>query len=294
MQINKISNGVMEKDFDTSYKSTWCPGCGNFGIMIALKKALTELGLKPENVLIFYGIGCSGNGVNFIKTYAWHSLHGRALPSAVGAKLANKDLTIIVMAGDGDGYGEGMGHFIHAVRGNANITYITHNNKLYSLTTGQAAPTTDKGTKTKSTPEGLIEVAANPMALALSAGGSFVSRGFSGNVGHLTGLFKQAINHKGFSLVDVFQPCGTFNHINTFKFYFDRLYNLDDNKEYNRSDINAALREAMVWGDKIPYGIFYQDNRPSYGDSLPQLAGLALVKRKMLVRNIDKLVKAFA
>ncbi|MDP2812218.1 MAG: 2-oxoacid:ferredoxin oxidoreductase subunit beta [bacterium] len=294
MQINKISNGVTEQNFTTSYKSTWCPGCGNFGIMIALKKALSELGLKPENVLIFYGIGCSGNGVNFIKTYAWHSLHGRALPSAVGAKLANKDLTIIVMAGDGDGYGEGMGHFIHAVRGNVDITYITHNNKLYSLTTGQASPTTDKGTKTKSTPEGLIEVAANPMALALSAGGSFVSRGFSGNVGHLTGLLKQAINHKGFSLVDVFQPCVTFNHINTFKFYFDRLYNLDDNKEYNRSDINVALREAMVWGDKIPYGIFYTDNRPSYGDSLPQLAGMALVKRKMVVRNIDKLVKAFA
>lgn len=294
MQNTKISNGVTEKDFDTSYKNTWCAGCGNFGIMIALKKALTELGLKPENVLIVYGIGCSGNGVNFIKTYAWHSLHGRSLPTAVGAKLANKDLTVIVMAGDGDGYGEGMGHFIHTVRGNADITYITHDNKLYSLTLGQAAPTSDKGTKTKSTPGGLIEVSANPMALALSAGGGFVSRGFSGNVNHLTELLKKAILHKGFSLVDIFQPCVTFNHINTFKYYFDRLYLLDDNKEYNSKDISVALKEAMIWGDKIPYGLFYTDNRPSYGDHLPQLQGTALVKRKMAVRNIDKLVKDFA
>ena len=169
----KLNNTASKKStqggqWDTSYKNTWCPGCGNFGIMIALKRALTELGLKPENVLVVYGIGCSGNGVNFIRTYAWHSLHGRAVPTAIGAKLANKDLTVIVMAGDGDSYGEGMGHFIHAVRGNADITYITHDNKLYSLTLGQSAPTSEKGTKTKSTPEGLIEVPANPMALALS------------------------------------------------------------------------------------------------------------------------------
>ncbi|MDD5749778.1 MAG: 2-oxoacid:ferredoxin oxidoreductase subunit beta [Patescibacteria group bacterium] len=290
----RISNRVKEKDFNTDYQCTWCPGCGNFGIMIALKKALTELGLKPENILLVYGIGCSGNAVNFIKTYAWHSLHGRTLPTAVGAKLANKDLTVIVMAGDGDGYGEGMGHFIHGVRGNADITYITHNNKLYSLTTGQSAPTSDKGTKTKSTPDGLIEVAANPMSLALSAGGSFVSRGFSGNAEHLKELFKKAILHQGFSLVDVFQPCVTFNHTNTFKYYFDRLYNLDEKTDYDKSDLQAAFRESLLWGDKIPYGLFYQDRRPSYGDHLPQLKGQALVKRKMLVRKIEKLMKEFA
>ncbi|MBU1202731.1 2-oxoacid:ferredoxin oxidoreductase subunit beta [Patescibacteria group bacterium] len=285
---------MKQKDWDTSYKNTWCPGCGNFGIIIALKNALIELGLKPENVLLVAGIGCSGNGVNFLKAYGWHSLHGRALPTAVGAKLANKDLTVIVMAGDGDGYGEGMGHFIHAVRGNANITYITHDNKLYSLTTGQAAPTTDKGTKTKSTPEGLIEVSANPISLALSAGGTFVSRGFAGNADHLKELLKQAINHPGFSLVDVYQPCVTFNKINTFKFYFDRLYNLDENKEYNPANIEMAFKESLIWGDKIPYGLFYKSSRPSYDNFLPQLNGKALVKRPMGVRNISSLVKSFA
>lgn len=290
----KISNRAKQQDWDSSYKSTWCPGCGNFGIAIALKNALVELAMKPENVLIVAGIGCSGNGVNFFKTYGWHSLHGRALPTAVGAKLANKDLTVIVMAGDGDGYGEGMSHFIHAIRGNANITYITHDNKLYSLTTGQAAPTTNKGTKTKSTPDGLIEVSANPISLALSAGGGFISRGFSGDADHLKELIKKAINHEGFSLVDVYQPCVTFNKINTFKFYFDRLYKLDDNPEYNPTNIEMAFKESLVWGDKIPYGLFYQTTRPSYDKFLPQLKGKALVKRPMGVRNISMLVKDFS
>jgi len=285
---------MIEKDFNTSYSSTWCPGCGNFGIFIALKNALVELGLKPKDVLLVAGIGCSGNGVNFLKAYAWHSLHGRALPTAVGAKLANKDLTVIVMAGDGDGYGEGMSHFIHTVRGNADITYITHDNQLYSLTTGQSAPTTDKGTKTKSTPDGLIEVKANPVSLALSAGASFVSRGFSGDATHLKELIKKAINHKGFSLVDVFQPCVTFNKVNTFKFFFDRLYNLDKQEGYKADDVLAAHKEALAWGDKIAYGLFYQDNRPSYGEHLPQLQGMALAKRPVKVRNIDQLTKEFA
>lgn len=285
---------MIEKDFNTSYKPSWCPGCGNFGIFIALKNALVELGLKPKDVLLVAGIGCSGNGVNFLKAYGWHSLHGRAIPTAVGAKLANQDLTVIVMAGDGDGYGEGMAHFIHGIRGNADITYITHDNQLYSLTTGQSAPTTEKGTKTKSTPDGLIEVNANPMALALSAGGSFIARGFSGDANHLKELLKKAITHKGFSLVDVFQPCVTFNKVNTFKFFFDRLYNLDNQTGYNSSDKAMAFKEALVWGDKIPYGLFYQDSRPSYGEYLPQLQGKALAKRSVTVRNIDQLTKEFA
>jgi len=285
---------MIEKDFNTSYEPTWCPGCGNFGIFIALKNALVELGLKPENVLLIAGIGCSGNGVNFIKSYGWHSLHGRAIPTAVGAKLANKDLTVIVMAGDGDSYGEGMSHFIHAVRGNTDITYITHDNQLYALTTGQSSPTTIKGTKTKSTPDGLIEISANPISLALAAGGSFVSRGFSGNATHLKELMKQAIGHQGFSLVDVFQPCVTFNKISTFKFFFDRLYNLDEQADYKNNDIAMAHRETLIWGDKIPYGLFYQDKRPNYGNYLPQLQGQSLAKRPVKVRNIDQLTKEFA
>ena len=285
---------MTEQDFTTNYKPTWCPGCGNFGILVAMKKALFELGLKPENVLIFYGIGCSGNGVNFLKTYAWHSLHGRAVPSAVGAKLANKDLTVIVMAGDGDGYGEGLNHFIQGIRGNTDITYIVHDNMRYSLTTGQAAPTTDKGTLTKSTPQGLIEAALNPMALALSAGCTFVARGFAGQADHLKDLFKSAINHSGFSLVDVFQPCVTFNNTNTFKWYFDRLYNLDTDTTYHRDNFEAAYKQSLIWGKKIPYGILYQKARDTYGDNLPQLKGLALARRPLALRNINKLLKDFS
>ena len=278
--------------FKTDYKVTWCPGCGNFAIMIALHQALEDLNLKPEDVLIFYGVGCAGNGSNFTKTYAWHSLHGRAMPSAIGAKLANKDLTVIVMAGDGDSFGEGMGHFIHAVRGNTNITYITHDNKVYGLTTGQAAPTSKKGYKAKTSPKGVIEVDANPISLALSSGGTFVSRGFSGDTGNLKYLFKKAIEHNGFSLVDVFQPCVTFNKINTFKFYYDRLYNINK-KKYNKNNLELAWRESLIWGNKIPYGIFYENKEKSYGDNLPQLKGRALVKRKVKVRNLNKLIQEF-
>jgi 2-oxoglutarate ferredoxin oxidoreductase subunit beta len=281
------------KELETSYKPTWCPGCGNFGLRIALQQALVELNLQPENVLIVYGIGCSGNGANFTKTYVWHSLHGRSLPTAVGAKLANKDLKVIAIAGDGDGYGEGMGHFIHALRGNVDLTYIVHDNKVYSLTTGQSAPTTDKGTKTKSTPDGLIEKEVNPVALALAAGGTFVARGFAGNVNHLKEVFKAALTHKGLALVDVLQPCVTFNKVNTFPWYIDRLYNLDDNKNYNRQDLVKAYAESLLWGDKIPYGIFYQKPRDTYADNLPQLKGLPLAKRKMSLRNIESLIKAF-
>jgi 2-oxoglutarate/2-oxoacid ferredoxin oxidoreductase subunit beta len=283
-----------EQAFQTKNKPTWCPGCGNLSIWVALRQALAELNLKQHQVLILYGIGCSGNGANFIKTYAWHSLHGRAVPSAIGAKLANKDLTVIVMAGDGDSYGEGMGHFIHAIRGNADITYITHDNKVYGLTTGQSSPTANKGYKSKSTPEGIIETAANPISLGLAAGGSFISRGFAGDADHLKGLLINAIKHKGFSLVDVFQPCVTFNKTNTFKWYFDRLYNLDQDQTYKNNDRQTAFKQSMTWGKKIPYGIFYQGARPTYGGHLPQLQGQSLIKRPVKVRNLDNLFKIFS
>lgn len=278
---------------DTKVDPTWCPGCGDFGIWMALKNALTELQIPDHQVLIVYGIGCSGNMTNFVKTYAWHSLHGRAVPTAVGAKLCNKDLTVIVVAGDGDGMGEGMGHFIHAIRGNADITYIMHDNKVYGLTVGQAAPTAIKGYKSKSTPEGIIEINANAPSLALAAGCTFVSKGFSGRVGHLQGLIKQAIQHRGFSLVDVFQPCVTFNKVNNFPFYNQRIYDLqqDGHDVTNRV---KAFEKALEWGDRIPIGIFYKDaSRPPYEDHLPQEQGEPLVMRPMQKRDLGHLVQEF-
>lgn len=280
------------EQFNTINQPTWCPGCGNYSLWNELKGALDELKIPAHKVLIVYGIGCSGNMYGQVKTYSWHSLHGRAVPTAVGAKLANKELTVIAVAGDGDGLGEGMGHFIHGLRGNADITYLVHENKVYGLTTGQAAPTSDKGFVAKSTPEGAIEVAVNPLALALVAGGGFVGRGYAGQPHELRELIKQAVLHKGFSFVDILQPCVTFNKVNTHEFYNQRVYDLAETN--HRSDNFAeALARAREWGEKIPLGLFYQDAREAYEDDLPQEKGKPLVSRPAVKRNLDQLIKEF-
>lgn len=280
------------EQYNTTHPPTWCPGCGNHIIWNELKNALTELKIPPHQVLIVYGIGCSGNMYNNVRTYGWHSLHGRAVPTAVGAKLANKDLTVIVVAGDGDGLGEGMGHFIHAVRGNADITYLIHENKVYGLTTGQSAPTSEKGFVTKSTPEGLIELPANPLTLALSAGGGFVARGYAGKPAELKELIKKAIVHRGFSLLDILQPCVTFNKANTFEFYNKKVYSLAG-AGHKTTDFEAAYMRAREWGEKIPLGLFYHDSREPYGDDLPQEQGKAVAARPVVKRKVSQLIKEF-
>jgi len=280
------------EQYNSACPPTWCPGCGNYSIWNELKRALDELKIPQYKILIVYGIGCSGNMYNTIKTFGWHSLHGRAVPTAVGAKLANKDLTVIVVGGDGDGLGEGMGHFIHGLRGNTDITYLIHENKVYGLTTGQSAPTSEKGFVTKSTPEGLIEVPANPISLALAAGGGFVSRGYVGKPQQLKDLIKQAILHKGFSLVDILQPCITFNKQNTYQYYNDKVYDLQaENHQTNNFD--QAFAKSREWGAKIPLGLFYQDTREAYEDDLPQEKGKALVNRPVVKRKVDRLIKQF-
>ncbi|MBI2453171.1 2-oxoacid ferredoxin oxidoreductase [Candidatus Peregrinibacteria bacterium] len=284
--------GFVKGKLDTAHDPTWCPGCGDFAIWMALKNVILDLQIEPHNVLIVYGIGCSGNMTNYVSTYGWHSLHGRAVPTAVGAKLMNKNLTVIVVAGDGDSLGEGMGHFIHAMRGNADITYIIHDNKVYGLTIGQAAPTAIKGYKSKSTPEGIIEINANALSLAVATGCGFVSKGFSGRIPHLQNLIKQAILHKGFSLVDVYQPCVTFNKVNNFPFYNERIYDLQQ-EGHDVHDRSKAFEKALEWGDRIPIGIFYQDDRPSYETYLPQEEGEPIVKRPMKVRDLTYLKKEF-
>ncbi len=260
------------KDLQTERENpNWCPGCGNFGIQVALKNALVEKGLAPEEVAISTGIGCGSKINQWIETYGFAGLHGRGVPVAMGIKLANPELTVFSIGGDGDGYGIGMCHFINTMRRNIDMTYIVQNNQIYGLTTGQASPTSDKGMRTPSTPFGLIEEPVNPIRLALSSECTYVARGFSGDVPHLTKLIVGAIEHKGFALIDVFQPCVTFNKINTYEFFRERVYKLEDVEGYDVSDAEAAFVRAGELEDKIPIGLFYKEERATYEESEPGL-----------------------
>lgn len=271
------------KNFTSRNKPTWCPGCGNHGLLMALKNALAEIGGTPENTLAVYGVGCAGNMANWINSNTFHGLHGRALPVATGARLSNPSLTIIAESGDGDGYGIGLSHFIHACRRNLDILYIVHNNQIYGLTTGQTSPTSEKGFISQSTPHGAIEMPINPLALAVSSDATYVARGYVGDVTHLTSLLADGIKHKGFALVDVLQPCFTFNKVNTFDFFKERVYQLPLDRELDNKI--KALELAFEWGDKIPTGLFYKVERPTYGSELPQIKEKPLFQHE--IKNID-------
>jgi len=279
-------------DFNTDIRPTWCSGCGNFGIWNAIKKAFVELELQPYKVLVVFGIGCSGNGTNFLKTYAFHALHGRALPVATGAKLANHNLKVIVMGGDGDGAGIGGNHFMHTCRRNLDMTYIMHDNRVYGLTTGQASPTSDKGFKAKSTPYGVLEEPVNPVLLALSSGATFVARGFSLEIKNLTEIMVQAMLHRGFSFIDVLQPCVTFNKQDTYEYYKQRVYKLDDQENYDKSNLLEAIKKSIE-KEKIPIGIFYQVEKPTYEDGLKQIKDKALVDYDISSINISNLLENY-
>ncbi|MCX7771350.1 MAG: thiamine pyrophosphate-dependent enzyme, partial [Proteobacteria bacterium] len=214
--------------YNTYQTPSWCPGCGNFGIWYALKNAFNELGFQNHDITMVFGIGCSGNLSNFLKVYGFHSIHGRTLPVASGIKFANHKLNVIATSGDGDGLGIGLGHFIHTCRRNIDITYIIHDNRVYGLTTGQTSPTSPKGFSSKSTPFGVIELPVNPLALAILSGATFVARGYSGEIDHLSSLIVQGIKHKGFSVIDVLQPCVTFNPSYSYPFYNPRVYKLEE------------------------------------------------------------------
>lgn len=265
-------------DFN-GYQPTWCPGCGDWGIGVALKMALVQLNYSPDNVVVVFGIGCSGNMNDFLNAYAIHSLHGRAIPNAIGVKMANHRLKTIAVVGDGDCYGEGGNHLIHAARGNHDITVLVHDNAVYGLTTGQVAPTAQKGTKSKSTPSGIIEQPLNPLVLALTQGATFVGQGFAGDTPHLIEQIKKAICHKGFSLLNILQPCVTFNKINTYQYYKERGYKLPS--DYDSSNYDLALKKTLELNEeKYPLGVIYQTNRPTYTEQLPQLKEKALIDEK--------------
>jgi 2-oxoglutarate/2-oxoacid ferredoxin oxidoreductase subunit beta len=236
----------------------WCPGCGDFGVLAALQKALVELQIPTHNVVTISGIGCSSNLPGYINTYGMHTLHGRALAVATGVKLANHELTVMVTGGDGDGFGIGGNHFMHTMRRNVDLLYVVMDNQIYGLTTGQTSPTSRLGMKTKSMPFGNIEAPINPISLALAAGATFVARGFSGDQKHLTDLFKQGIQHKGFSFVDVFSPCVTYNHDNTYQWFRPRVKKLEDDKAHDASDWTGAMEKSLLWGEEIPIGKFFE------------------------------------
>ena len=269
------------KTLEADVHPDWCPGCGDFGVLKSLKEAIVELGIAPHEVLVVSGIGCSSNLPGFIRAYGVHSLHGRALPVATGAALANHDLHVVAVGGDGDGYGIGMAHFIHAMRRNLNLTYIVMDNEIYGLTTGQASPTTTEGHKTKSTPRGNVEKPIQPLALALATGATYVARGFSGEQKHLTRLTVDAIAHRGFSLIDVFSPCVTFNKLNSYPWFKERVYKLEDEAGYDSSDLMAAMGKALEFGDRIPIGRLYRTERPTYEDTEPVLARGPLVDQPL-------------
>ena len=245
-------------DFRTSEKSWWCPGCGDFGVLAALQKALVELGIEPENVALVSGIGCSGKIGNYINSYNLHVVHGRSLPAAQGLKLANRELTVIAAGGDGDGFAIGMGHYMHALRRNIDITYIVMDNQIYGLTKGQTSPTSDGGFLTKSTPNGNIEKSVNQMQLAIASGCGFVANGFSANQKQLVEIIKRALLFPGFALVNTYSPCVTFNKVNTYDFYKQEITNLDELEGYDRSDRFAAMKKLMETNELVS-GIIYED-----------------------------------
>ena len=271
------------KDFKGNVEPDWCPGCGDFGVLNSLQRACAELGLKPHEILTVSGIGCSSNFPGYINAFGMHTLHGRSLAVATGAQMANHELTVIATGGDGDGYGIGGNHFTHTARRNVNITYIVMNNQIYGLTTGQVSPTSTVGMKTKSTPFGSVEFPLNPLTSAIMNGATFVARGFSGDIRQLTSLMSQAIQHKGFALLDVFSPCVTFNLDNDHPFFKQRVKKLEDNA-HDPSDWKAACEKAMEWGDTIYTGLFFKvEGRPTLDQLEPVLReGGPLARRKAI------------
>ncbi|MBI2860044.1 MAG: 2-oxoacid:ferredoxin oxidoreductase subunit beta [Chloroflexi bacterium] len=272
-------------------KPAWCPGCGNFGILRALNKALVEMKVQPWQLLMVSGIGQAGKLPHYSRGNTFNSLHGRAVPPAVAAKIANPELVVIVIGGDGDGYSEGGNHFLHVLRRNHDITHIVHDNQVYALTKGQASPTSDEGYVSKTTPGGALPP-LNALGVAIMAGATFVARTFAGDLDHAARTIQEGVRHRGFALIDVLQPCVTFNHVNTFKWYSERVYKLDE-RGHNPQDKMAALEVVQQWGERIPIGVIYREQRPTYEDRIPALKKGPLAKQVIDPQRIAPLFQEF-
>ena len=283
------ANTITEKTVksrEVEVSPDWCAGCGDFGVLSSFRKSTLEKDIKSHEMLVVSGIGCSSNLPGYVNAYGVHSLHGRALPIATGAKLANHNLKVVITGGDGDGFGIGIGHFIHTMRRNLDLTYIVMDNEIYGLTTGQASPTTMKEHKTKTTPRGNVEQPINPLMLALVSGATFVARGFSGQPAHLSSLIEQGIAHKGFAFIDVFSPCVTYNKLNTYSWFKERIYKLEDEApDRDLTDLADAMTTAMEFGDRIPLGLVYKVEKPTYEDTEPVLLNGPLVKQSLGIKK---------
>lgn len=280
--------------YNTNRLPTWCPGCGNFSIWAAIKNALVELNLGPADAVFVFDIGCNSNMYDALKVTAFEGLHGRTLPVASGIKFANPDLNVFTVAGDGGFFGEGGNHFIHCARRNHDMVSIVHDNQFYALTTGQYSPTSPKGWKTKTSLEGTIEEALNPVALAVTMGVSYVARGFAGDIPHLTKLIVEATKHKGYALIDVLQPCVTFNKLYTYQFYRENIYKLEET-DYKPDNKVKAYEKAFEWASadgkgKIPIGVFYKEEREVIEEVYKSRTG-NLAKKGVYKGDIDTLMK---
>ncbi|WP_163102299.1 2-oxoacid:ferredoxin oxidoreductase subunit beta [Peribacillus alkalitolerans] len=283
------------KDFRNNVKPNWCPGCGDFSVQAAIQRAAANVGLTPENLAVISGIGCSGRISGYIKSYGFHGIHGRSLPIAQGVKMANRDLTVIASGGDGDGFAIGMGHTIHAIRRNIDVTYIVMDNQIYGLTKGQTSPRSAAGFKTKSTPQGSVEQAISPMELALSAGATFVAQSFSTDLKDLTAIIEAGLNHKGFSLINVYSPCVTYNKVNTYDWFKENLTKLSDVEGYDPSNREQAMQTLMKYNSLVT-GIIYQNqDQKSYQELLHGYSDQPLTEANLDLsqESFDKLVAEF-
>ncbi len=272
-------------------ETTWCPGCGNFPLRKALMDALNDLELKQEEVVMFTGIGQAAKMPHYINVNGFNGLHGRSLPPAIGMRVANHKMKVIVESGDGCTYGEGGNHILHNIRRNPDIVHLVHDNQIYGLTKGQASPTTGNKNKTAVQPDGVTSEPFKPVQFALGMKAGFVARGFVGEMEHLKELIKEAFNYRGYALIDILQPCVSFNKINTFQWYKERVYKLD--KEYDQNDYEQAFIKGQEWGSKIPIGVFYREEKDIFLDKFKQLEETPLVDKEYNKEKINNLTKDF-
>ena len=282
----------MKKAAFTTYETAWCPGCGNHAILETLTGVLNQMETPPHQVVLVGGIGQAAKTNQYISANGFSGLHGRSLPAAVAIKIANDDLTVIVNTGDGDSYGEGGNHFIHNIRRNVDITHFVHDNQIYGLTKGQPSPTSDPCDLSFKANACNMGVPFNPLLIAIAAGATFVARSFSGDKEHLAQIMAAAIKHKGYALVDILQPCVSFNKKNTFAYYKQRVTPLD--QSYDATNKLAAMAKSMEFGDTIPIGILYQEQAPTYKEKHPELFdAIPLIDKPVNLTDVQALINSY-